>query len=90
VNSPFARSYKIKGKTHPKVPRRGAAAMNFALGPNEILEQIKQDKLDLPYADFALHLNEVTLAINNALDNTGVQVMKTTCPDMQPMSWAKG
>ena len=89
MNSPFAKTFRIKGKTHPKVPRRGAAAMNFALGPNEILEAIKQNKTDTNYAGFALHLNEVTLAINNAHDNSGVQIMKTDCPTLSPMSWAE-
>jgi len=89
VNSPFAKTFKLNGKTHPKVPRRGAAAMNFALGPNEILEMIKQKKSNTPYAEFALHLNEVTLAIHHAYDNTGVQVMKTSCPKLSPMEWAE-
>jgi predicted dehydrogenase len=89
VNSPFASRFKLSGLTHPKVPRRGAAAMNFALGPAEVLAAI-QDGRDKQYlADFALHLNEVTLAIQNALDTEGVQVMKTQCPSLTPQAWAQ-
>jgi predicted dehydrogenase len=89
INSPFASRFKLSGLTHPKVPRRGAAAMNFALGPAEVLAAI-QDGRDKQYlADFALHLNEVTLAIQNALDTEGVQVMKTQCPSLTPQAWAQ-
>lgn len=88
INSPFATTFKIKGKTHPKVPRRGAAAMNFALGPAEILNDILAGRPAQYYADFALHLNEVTLAIQNSLDTEGVQLMKTKCPDLLPQAWA--
>ncbi len=88
MNSPFARRFKLNGPTHPKVPRRGAAAMNFALGPAEVLAAL-QDGRDKTYlADFALHLNEVTLAIQNSLESEGVQIMKTQCPTLKPMPWA--
>ena len=89
VNSLFAKRFKIKGETHPKVARRGAAAMNFALGPAEVLAAIQTGGQTTHLADFALHLNEVTLAIQNALDTAGVQVMQTRCPNLTPMAWAK-
>lgn len=89
INSPFASRFKINGLTHPKVPRRGAAAMNFALGPAEVLAAMREGRSTEVYTDFALHLNEVTLAIQSSLDTEGVQVMKTKCPQMTPMPWAK-
>lgn len=89
INSPFARRYKIAGTTHPKVPRRGAAAMNFALGPAEVLTILKNGGDKQYMSDFALHLNEVTLAIQNASDTAGVQIMKTTCPALKPQFWAE-
>lgn len=89
INSPFANRFKIHGETHPKVRRRGAAAMNFALGPAEVLAALQAGRSTEAYTDFALHLNEVTLAIQNALDTEGVQVMKTKCPQLTPMPWAK-
>jgi predicted dehydrogenase len=88
VNSPFAKKVKLKGPTHPMAPRKGATAMNFALGPYEILQSIKDGRSSRSTADFSLHLNEVTLAIQNAMDNTGVQIMKTECPELLPMPWA--
>lgn len=89
INSPFAKRFKIKGETHPKVPRRGAAAMNFALGPAAVLAAIQSGAQTAYLAEFALHLNEVTLAMQNALDTAGVQIMQTRCPTLTPMAWAK-
>ncbi len=86
VNSPVARRVRIKGTTHPKVKRWGAAAMNFALGPAEMLAALKEKRPSRLSAGFSLHLNEVTLAIQNGI---GVQVMQTVCPPIEPMPWAR-
>ena len=40
-------------------------------------------------SDFALHLTEVTLAMQNAGEETGPQDMTTTCPQPEPMPWAR-
>ena len=86
INSPIARRYRIKGATHPKVKRWGAAAMNCALGPAEMLAALNQSRPSRLSAGFALHLNEVTLAIQSG---TGLQYMKTVCPPLEPMPWAQ-
>lgn len=85
VNSPLARRIKIAGTTHPKLKRWGAAAMNFALGPAEIAAALKESRPSRLSAGFALHLNEVTLAIQRG---GGLHVMQTACPPMEPMPWA--
>lgn len=89
MESPIAKRIAIKGETHPKVKRWGAAAMNFALGPVEMLEALEANRTSRLSGDFALHLNEVTLAIQNARDDAGAQDMKTTCSAMEPMPWAR-
>lgn len=88
INHPFPRRIKLKGPTHPKVPRTGAASMNFALGPAEMLAAIDEDRPCRLSADFALHLNEVTLAIQSAHDNAGAVAMTTRCDALEPMPWA--
>lgn len=89
INSPFAKTITLGQKTtHPKVLRRGSATMNFALGPAEVLAAIAEGREPRASTAFALHLNEVTLAIQNALDKTGVQTMQTGCPELLPMLWA--
>ena len=42
MNSLFAKQIRIGGVTHPKVKRWGAAAMNFALGPAEMLAALEE------------------------------------------------
>ena len=62
--------------------------MNFALGPAEMLDAIAKDRPSRLSGNYALHLTEVTLAIQNAGDDTGAQKMTTTCQPMEPMPWA--
>lgn len=89
INSPVARREKIAGDTHPKVGKWGAAAMNFALGPAEMLAALEAERPSLLDADFALHLNEVTLAIQNAGEDAGSQKMNTSFEPVSPMPWAE-
>jgi predicted dehydrogenase len=86
INSPLAKRVKIKGATHPKVERWGAAGMNFALGPMDMLAALKDSRPSRLSTGFALHLTEVILAIQNA---NGVQVTQTLCPPIEPMPWAR-
>jgi predicted dehydrogenase len=89
VELPFTRRIRLAGPTHPKVRRAGAAAMNFALGPAEMLAAIRDGRPCRLSADLALHLNEVTLAIQNAGETAGAQRMTTTCALMEPAEWAR-
>ena len=88
IEWPLARRLRISGPTHPKVRRQGAAAMNFALGPAEMLDAIAAGRTPRLAGDFALHLTEVTLAIQQAGEATGARAMTTTCTPMEPMPWA--
>lgn len=89
LEHPLGRRIRLPGPTHPKVSRKGAAAMNFALGPVEMLDALAKDRPCRLSADFALHLTEVTLAIQNAGLTSGAQEMTTECPPMEPMPWAR-
>jgi hypothetical protein len=86
-NSPWARRVFAGRATDPKVGRRGAASMNFALGPAEMLAAMQERRKSRLDGDFALHLNEVTLAIQNAGSHAGTQAMSTRCPPIEPLPW---
>jgi predicted dehydrogenase len=88
INSFFTKRVRLPGPTHAKVRWRGAAAMNFALGPVEMLEALEQGRPSRANAEFALHVNEVVLAIHNARDTGGVCRMQTQMPELEPMAWA--
>ena len=89
MESPFPKRIKLGQPTHPKVKRWGAAAMNFMLGPAEMLEALKAKRPSRLSNDFALHMTEVTLAIQNAGESSGAQTMTTRCDPMDPMPWAR-
>ena len=88
INSPITQRVKITGETHPKVGKWGAAAMNFALGPAEILTAIEAGRSPIFGGDFALHLNEVTLAIQDAGEDAGSRKMCTSFTPVEPTAWA--
>ena len=88
METPFPRRLRLRGPTHPKVKRWGAAAMNFMLGPAEMLEALHDGRPCRLTAEFALHMTEVTLAIQNAGEHSGAQAMTTRCAPMEPMPWA--
>jgi predicted dehydrogenase len=89
MESPFPKTLKLSQPTHPKVKRWGAAAMNFMLGPAEMLEALRDGRESRLSNDFALHMTEVTLAMQNAGETAGAQTMTTGCSPMEPMPWAK-
>ncbi|WP_425097886.1 Gfo/Idh/MocA family protein [Tropicibacter sp. S64] len=89
IESPWPRRVRLPGPTHPKVIRWGAAAMNFMLGPAEVLDAIRENRESRLGGDFALHMTEVTLAIQNAGEHAGSQAMTTGCAPMEPMPWAR-
>ena len=87
MEHPLGRRIKPEGKGHPKVSRKGAAAMNFALGPVEMLRAIAAGRESRLAGAYALHLNEVTLAIQNAGRGGADIRLTTTCAPMEPMEW---
>lgn len=89
MEHPFPRRIRLRGQTHPKVKRWGAAEMNFMLGPAEVLAAIRDGRPSRLGGDYALHLTEVTLAIQNAGEHSGAQAMTSTCAAMEPMPWAR-
>lgn len=89
MESPLKKRIKLPQPTHARVKRWGAAAMNFMLGPAEVLEALRDNRACRLSNDFALHLTEVTLAIQNAGEDSGAQKMTSTCEVMEPMTWAR-
>jgi predicted dehydrogenase len=88
LESPVTTRFRLGHETHPKVGRKGAATMNFALGPVELLAALKDGRPSRLAADFVLHLTEVTLAIQNAHDTAGPYTTRTRFAPVEPMPWA--
>jgi predicted dehydrogenase len=88
VELPIGRRHRIRGRTHPKVSQRGAASMNFALGPAEMVQALRESRPPRVAADMALHINEVTLALQDAVGGHAVNI-ETRCAPLEPMPWAR-
>lgn len=88
VNSPFPKSLKWRGSKQPTAERFGAASMNFALGPAELLASITANKSPALSRDFSLHVNEVTLALQNAGSDTGAVQMTTRFNPLPMIDWS--
>jgi len=63
--SPFAKRAPLV-PCGPRSKTRGAGSMDFARGPAELARAIREGRPSLMPTDFALHVNEVSLAIHNA------------------------
>lgn len=88
VTSPWPRTIAPDAAArHPRVKRRGAASMNFALGPAEMLAAIRSGGKSRLAGDYALHLTEVTLAIQAAGRTAGAQAMTTRFDPLAPVDW---
>lgn len=85
IEAPLGRRLRARGPSHPKVGRWGAAAMNFALGPVEMLAALSEGRACRLTNAMALHLTEVVLAIH---DGAGAREMVTSCAAMEPAPWA--
>jgi len=88
LEHPFGRRIRARGTSHPKPGRWGAASMNFALGPVEMLAALTDGRACRLSNEMALHLTEVTLAIQNAGRTTGPQTMQSGCERMELVPWA--
>jgi predicted dehydrogenase len=90
LEAPLARKLRLPDKnTHPVPAKGGAATMNFFLGPQQMLEDIASDNDPAPMMQLALHVNEVTLALQNAGEHSGSRAMQTTCDPQTPQTWAQ-
>lgn len=84
IEAPFGRRIRARWATHPKVGRWGAASMNFALGPAEMLAALAEGRACRLTNAMALHLTEVTLALQGA---SGVVDIESRCAPMEVMPW---
>jgi predicted dehydrogenase len=88
INAPVARRLRLAQPTHPKTARWGAVSLNYALGPKEMADALAEGRPCRASADLALHLTEVTLAIQASGEGAGAQTMQTRCAPVAPMPWA--
>ena len=89
VTAPIARVLKLSGPTHPMARHRRGSPMNFALGPVEMLDAIAEARPCRLSPELSLHVNEVTLALQNAGEQSGAIAIKSRFAPVAPMPWAR-
>lgn len=90
LEAPVTRKLRLPDKTtHPVPAKGGSATMNFFLGPYQMLQDIAAGNDPVPAMQMALHVNEVTLALQNAGEHSGAKAMVTTCDPPAPQPWAQ-
>ena len=89
MEAPITRRIRLDAAdTHPVPGKKGAATMNFFLGPDTMLRAIAAGEDGAALTQMALHVNEVTLALQNAREQTGAVTMRTRCDPVPPQPWA--
>ncbi len=67
---------------------KGSQQMDFARGVAEMASAIKEGRTNRLSPQFSLHVLEVTLAIQNALEQSTTYRVTTTFDPIEPMPWA--
>jgi predicted dehydrogenase len=93
------RAAKLAGLGPRKVPlvrkptfafkTRGANPMDFGRGVSELAASIKENRESRLSAGFALHVNEIVLAIQNPQEMGSPRTLTSTFTPMRPMPWAE-
>lgn len=88
--SPISRKVRLRSTSDVgKLKWRGAAKMDFLLGPAQMLDEIGGTMPRLCTPELALHVTEATLVMQNAGSHGGSHDMQSRCDALPPMSWAQ-
>jgi predicted dehydrogenase len=89
--SPWKEKYPLLKMEKRKINFKGQGSlqMDFCRGVAELANAIKEQRPCRLGADYSLHVNEVVLAIHNALENSSSYEVKSTFKPIEPMPWAK-
>ncbi|MCG9884011.1 MAG: Gfo/Idh/MocA family oxidoreductase [Cyanobacteria bacterium] len=87
--NPLAKKYPLPQSPYGKLTDRGAQAMDFCRGIAEMADAIAAGRSPRLSARYCLHVNEMVLAIQNALDSSAPYHLKSTFDPIAPMPWAE-
>jgi predicted dehydrogenase len=87
--TPWKRRYPMVGKNVGVLTSRGAQQMDFMRGPAELAASIRERRPCRMSARYALHTNEMVIAIDHARQNGSTYRMTTTFDPIEPMLWAQ-
>jgi predicted dehydrogenase len=88
LQSPIARRMPMLGRQLQLPASGGAQVIDFARGVAELADAIGQGRPCRLGGRFALHVTELALATQNAMEHSGPHVMRSTFDPVEPMPWA--
>ena len=86
--TPWRRRHALVGGNKKEVRYRGSQRRDFCAGVAEMAEAIAAGRSCRLSARFCLHVNELTLALHNALDQASPYRLTTRFEPIEPMPWA--
>jgi predicted dehydrogenase len=89
ILSPWKLKYSLSGENTSKLTQKGAQKMDFCRGVDELAAAILEQRPCRLSAQYSLHVNELVLTIQNALETGGSYVMKSSFDPIAPTDWAK-
>ncbi|MGF1497372.1 MAG: Gfo/Idh/MocA family protein [Elainellaceae cyanobacterium] len=88
ILTPWKRRCRLVGKAPSRFGYRGSQQMDFCRGVAEMAEAIAQQRPCRLSPAYALHVNEVVLAIHHARETGTSYEVTTTFDPIEPMPWA--
>ncbi len=86
--SPIPERYPLLGTGAKRYQAKGSQQMDFSRGVAELADAIQNKRPCRIGADYSLHVNEMVLAIQNALTDSSTYHLTTSFEPIEPMPWA--
>ncbi|NER78831.1 MAG: Gfo/Idh/MocA family oxidoreductase [Leptolyngbya sp. SIO1D8] len=86
--SPWRKRYPLVNPGKAQFGSRGAQQMDFCRGVFELAQAIQEQHICRLSPQFSLHVNEIVLAIQNALVDSKTYYLQTEFDPIPPMPWA--
>ncbi|MGD0797000.1 MAG: Gfo/Idh/MocA family oxidoreductase [Acidobacteriaceae bacterium] len=87
--NPLRKTHRLPRTPYKKPKTPGAATMDYARGPAELAESVREKRACRLSPRFSLHVNEMALAIHWARRSGATYRMTTTFDPMEPMPWSR-
>jgi predicted dehydrogenase len=87
--NPLRKRHPLPRVPYGKPKTKGAQSMDFARGPAELADAVRNNRPCRLSARFSLHVNEMALAIHWAREQGATYHMRSTFDAIQPMPWSE-
>ena len=86
--NPLRKKHRLLRAPTGRPKTKGAQSMDFARGPAELADAVRNNRPCRMSAYFSLHVNEMALAIHQSREQGATYCMTTTFDAIQPMRWS--